>query len=598
MAGGRAERPAPGRQPAARLYLRLLGYAARYKGTFTLAILSMLVLAATEPLLPWLLGIVLDEGFIAAEAWVRWFAPAFIVGLFLVKGVFNYASSVALHWVAQRVVMDLRSAMFSRLLALPASFYDNSASGELISKLTYDVSQVSQAATRVLMVVVKDSLTLVVLIGYMVYLQWQLAVTVLVLAPLMAYAVYTISRRLRAMSRRVQHSMGRITHVAQEAIEGQRPVKIFAGHDYEAGRFQAAINDARKYIMKVVMASASNVPVVQLILACGLAIATYAALQLSAMERLSAGEFVAFATTAVLLFAPAKRLTGINEHLQRGLAAAESVFGLLDQAPEPDRGTRELPRARGAIAFESVRFRYPGSAADAVAGVDLQIAAGTTVALVGASGGGKSTLVSLVPRLYEPDAGCIRLDGIDIRELSLAALRANIALVSQDVVLFNDTIRNNIAYGALRGADDAAVLEAARAAHVLEFTEALPDGLDTLIGDRGVRLSGGQRQRLAIARAILKDAPVLILDEATASLDSVSERHIQAAMENVRRNRTCLVIAHRLSTVESADRILVLAGGRVVEDGTHAQLLAAGARYAHLHRTQMSGAMRAAGAGG
>lgn len=574
-------------------YRRLLGHVRPYAGTFALALVAMLALAATEPLLPWLLGTVLDEGFIAGQSRIRWFAPAFIIALFAVKGVLNYASSIGLHWVAQRVVMDLRAAMFARLLLLPAGFYDHHASGTLISRLTYDVTQVAQAATRVLMVVVKDSFTLVILALYMLYLQWQLALMVLVLAPLMAWTVFSISRRLRSNSRRVQESMGQITQVAQEAIEGHRPVKIFAGQDYETARFGRVINDTRKYIMKVVMASASNVPVVQLILACGLAAATWAALLLNGMGRMSAGEFVAFMTTAVLLFAPAKRLTGINEHLQRGLAAADSVFGLMDEPPEPDDGRGQLGDTRGALRFERVSFTYPGKDVPAVDEVSLDVEAGTTVALVGASGGGKSTLVSLVPRLYDVDDGRILLDGTDIRELSLASLRGAIALVSQDVVLFNDSIGNNIAYGALRGVEPAAVRAAAGAAHLLEFVDALPEGLDTLVGDRGVRLSGGQRQRLAIARAILKDAPILILDEATASLDSVSERHIQDAMEALRRNRTCLVIAHRLSTVESADRIVVLEGGRIIEQGSHAALLAAGGAYARLYHTQMGRAATA-----
>jgi subfamily B ATP-binding cassette protein MsbA len=575
------------------LYLRLLGFVKPYTRRLALSLLALIALGATEPLLPLALKAVFDGGFRERGDPAALLLPSLIVALFLARGVLGYIGRVAMQWVGNRVVMDLRARMFGRLVMLPARYFDAHSAGELISRLGYDAAQVSLAATQALKVAAEDSIRIVALLVAMLVLNPWLSLVVLALAPPIGWVMLSVSRRLRDMSRRVQDSMGALSHVAEEAIKGHRVVKVYAGQAYETERFGRAINDARKYAMKVVMAAAANVPVIQLIIALGLAALIYIAADQVARGVLSAGDFAAFFSSMILLLPPAKRLAAVNEYVQRGLAAAESVFGFIDESVEEDAGTIDIGRALGALRFADVSFAYEGGGRPALQGVSLEVAAGETVALVGASGSGKSTLVNLLPRFHAPQRGAVYLDGVDIATIRLERLRANIAFVSQDVVLFDDTVRNNIAYGAMRGASDAEVVAAARAAHVLEFATALPEGLDTPVGDRGARLSGGERQRLAIARALLKDAPVLILDEATSSLDSVSERHIRDALERLRRGRTCLVIAHRLSTVESADRIAVLAQGRIVELGTHRELLARGGAYADLYRSQFSGELPA-----
>jgi subfamily B ATP-binding cassette protein MsbA len=568
------------------LYARLLDYVRPHWRVFAACISSMVVYAATDPMLPALLQPFLDGSFLTKPAGRTLLFPLLIVILFVVRGALNYISTVSLSWVAQRVMTDLRDDMFRNLVRLPARFYDGSRAGELLSRLTYDVTQVQQSVTRVLMVAVKDSLSIIALLAYMMYIHWRLALVVSLLGPLIAYVVRRISLRLREMSRRVQRSMGDISHVAEETIKGHKVIRVYGGQDYEIKRFQQAGNAVRKYGMKVVMTAAANEPVILFIISCGIAMMVYAAMLLSASRLMSVGEFVSFFTSVSLLQAPVRRLVGVNESLQRGLAAAESIFALMDETPEPDYGLKVLERPGGEIRFEHVSFAYDDTLESALRDVTMIIAPGETVALVGASGSGKTTLAALLPRFYLPQQGTVAIDGMDIREFTLASLRAQIALVSQDVVLFNDSIRNNIAYGALRGAADATIVRAAEAARVMEFVHPLPQGLDTLIGENGMRLSGGQRQRLAIARALLKDAPILILDEATSALDTASERHIQEALETLRRGRTCLIIAHRLSTIENADRIVVLSAGRIVETGTHTALIQRGGAYARLHHLQ------------
>jgi subfamily B ATP-binding cassette protein MsbA len=444
------------------------------------------------------------------------------------------------------------------------------------------------ATTKAFTSLIKDSLSLTVLLSLMLWYNWQLTLLFLLLAPVIALAVTTISRRFRKTSRQIQMSMGEITHVVQEAIEGQRVVKTFCAQDAEVRTFDQVNRLNLRQAMKKATAAAVNVPVVELLAAIGVAIAIYFAMQQSSAGRLTAGEFTSYITAMALMMPAIKRLSMVNEVIQTGLAAAQSVFGLIDEPPEADPGRQELHAARGEVEYRQVNFFYPGSASAALDRVSFRIAPGETVALVGASGSGKTTAANLLPRFYMVEDGEILLDGVNINALTLASLRRQIALVSQETVLFDDTIRNNIAYGREGPVDDAPLLDAARAAHVLDFAERMPEGLETLVGERGVRLSGGQRQRIAIARALYKNAPILILDEATSALDTESERIVQEAMATLMRNRTTLVIAHRLSTIENAHRIVVLEHGRIIETGTHGELLGRNGQYARLYRLQFS----------
>jgi ATP-binding cassette, subfamily B, bacterial MsbA len=573
---------------SADLYRRLLRYVLPYWRIFLFSIISLVLLGATEPILPALMKPLLDGSFIEQDPTARLLIPALIIGVFLWRGIAGFAGEMALNWVAHKVVMDLRNEMFQKLVMLPASFHDNTKSGELISKLTFDVAQVAQATTQTLTVLVRDSLAATGLLLYMLYLNWKLWLIAMLAAPVVGLIVTVVSRRLRSLNRKLQQSMGAMTEVIQETIDCQKVVKVFGGQSYEGARFRQASNQSRQYTMKIVTTSQANSPIIQVTMAMALATMIYIAASEARAGTLTVGDFIAFFTAMILLLPPVKRLTDINNPLQRGLAAAESIFALIDEPQEPDEGKMSMGRAAGEIRFCALDFYYLHQPTPVLSDVSVTIAAGETVALVGASGSGKTSLVSLIPRFYHPTSGRIALDGIDIRAITLQSLRRNIALVTQEVVLFNDTVRNNIAYGAMRELSDGEVLRAAQAAHVMEFVRTLPEGLETLIGEHGVRLSGGQRQRLAIARALLKDAPILILDEATSALDTASERYIQAALEALKRGRTCIVIAHRLSTIEHADRIMVLKHGRIVEIGTHAELIRRQGVYAELHRLQFT----------
>ena len=569
------------------LYTRLLSYVMPYKKAFALAVLAMVAVALTEPLFPAIMKYLLDNGFKTQDPRMVWLIPAGMVALFLVRGVFTFCTSYLMHWISNHLVSDIRRELFAKILVLPTQTYHDHSSGKLIARLLYDVGNVTESATSVLVTLIRESLTAAALVCYLIYLDWKLTLITLAVGPVIALIVKAFSQRIRAASRMTQKSIRLISHSIEETVAANKVIKIFGGQAQQTERFRSDIERFRRSMMREAIPASAVTPITHIAASVAVAIIIFMALsQTMGQAGASAGGFISFITAMLMLISPIKQLTSINSILQRGLAACESVFSLLDMPAEDDSGKRELPRAKGNIAFEHVAFRYPGADRLALADISFSMAAGQTVALVGASGGGKTTIGALIPRLYRITSGRITIDGIDINDLTLASLRQNIALVSQDIVLFNDTIEANIAFGSRDTYSRADVTEAAKAANAWDFIEQLPDSLDTLIGENGAKLSGGQRQRIAIARALLKDASILILDEATSALDTESERQVQAALAVLMKNRTTFVIAHRLSTIERADSILVLDQGRIVEQGRHAELMSAGGYYANLNRLQ------------
>ncbi|MFN2309822.1 MAG: lipid A export permease/ATP-binding protein MsbA [Gammaproteobacteria bacterium] len=566
-------------------YRRLIGYVLPHWKLFLFSALAMVVFAATDTGFAALMKPMLDDSFVGKDPDAIRTIPLLLIGLFLVRGITGFISSYGMSWVGRQVIQSLRGEMFARLLSLPNRYYDAHPSGQLVAKLIYNVEQVSQASTNAITILIRDSLTVLFLLAWMFYISGWLASLFLLIGPLLVVLTRYVTRRYRVISRRIQDSMADVTQIANETIAGHKVVKAFGTQAYEQQRFDLINRKNAALQMKHIATSAAAVPATQFMAASVLAGVIYMATLDSMADKITPGGFVSFIAAMMLLMPCLKRLSTVNSALQRGIAAAEAIFALLDEAPEPDSGERPLVRARGSVEFREVGFRYPGAADPVLKGLSFVMEPGRMVALVGRSGSGKSTLAGLLPRFYDPQQGALLIDGVDIRDYRLADLRAQIALVSQDVVLFNDTVANNIAYGRADVSRDA-IVHAAKIAHALEFIEALPQGFDTRIGERGVLLSGGQRQRLAIARALLKDAPILILDEATSALDSESERAIQAALETLMHGRTTLVIAHRLSTVEKADLILVMEAGAIVEAGRHAELLAGEGRYAALYRLQ------------
>ncbi len=577
----------PAAQPVAdsswKIYKRLFSYSRVYLSMLIISMIAFFVYGGTQALLAEVVKQFLDA-LEAGAAHPLWYVPVGVVALAFVRGVSFFVANYTMINVSSKVVNDLRKDVFKHLLVLPSAYYDNRNSAELISLITYNVNQVTTAATDAVRVVFREGFTVLAVLGYLLYQDWKLTLIFLVVAPLMASIVLLASKRFRKLSDRMQVSMGNLAHITSESVQGYRLVRSYGGQTFEQQRFDNSSEKNTKEGIKFGLVKSLQTPILQFLLSVVLAVLMGLVLYLGDS---SPSETVAYVIAAGLLARPIRALTEVNSAMQRGIAAADSVFSILDEPPEQDTGTHDLNQVKGEIVLRDVSFRYASSDQPVLKNINLTIPAGKTVALVGHSGSGKSTLASIISRFYEVSEGDVLLDGKPIQAFSLEQLRQQMALVSQQVTLFNCSVAENIAYGDLAGASRADIEKAAQAAFAKDFVDALPEGFETLIGEDGARLSGGQRQRLAIARAILKDAPILILDEATSALDTESERAIQAALQNLMTERTTVVIAHRLSTIENADCIVVMDNGEIVESGNHNELMAAGGYYARLHAAQV-----------
>ncbi|MBX2886289.1 MAG: lipid A export permease/ATP-binding protein MsbA [Granulosicoccus sp.] len=567
-------------------YKRLLSYVKPYRTQFGFAILGMVGYALTDTAFAALMKPMLDGGFVDQDKSAILFVPIAIMVIFVIRGIGDFASSYYMAWIGWSVISQLRSDVFTKYLSLPTSFYDRASSGELISKITFNSQMVAQAASTSLTIFVRDTLTSIGLFALMFYHSWQLSLVFLIVGPIIGVIVSRVSHRFREINRNIQGSMGAVSHVIQETLDGSRIIKIFGGQETQSELFAIANERNRKFNMTETVVRALNAPMVQFLVAGALAIIVYVASSGALAEPISVGSFMSFITAMLLLFPPMRRLTSINNQMQKGIAAGESLFAMLDMESETDNGTVVLTPPIRSIEYRGVELRYDSEKPPVLNEVSIAISTGETVAFVGESGSGKTSLVNLLPRLYEYQNGAISINGEAIENYTLQSLRAQIAYVSQDVMLFNDTIANNIAYGSNTEIEESTLMEACKAAHAHDFIQELADQYDTMVGENGVLLSGGQRQRVAIARALLKNAPILILDEATSALDTESERKVQEGLDTLMQGRTTLVIAHRLSTIESADRIVVMDQGSIVEVGAHKELLEKQSHYHRLYQLQ------------
>ncbi len=570
------------------LYRRLLSYTFEHKIVFFFSILAMAAFAITDTAFAALMKPLLDGSFVEKDPDTIKYFPIVLVGLFLIRSIAGFISTYGIAWVGRNVVKKIRKEMFDKLVHTPTSTYDFSSSGELLSKVTYDTEQVAEAATKALTVLVRDGLTVIGLVGLMFYQSFVLSVGLFVIGPVIAIFIKLMSVRFRDTSKHIQESMGYITNVVEELIAGHRVVKIFGGENSEKNSFEIVNENNKTRHLKLALIQGVSIPMVQFVVAVFLAGVIYYVTSQTYSSQISVGTFMSFITAMILVFAPIKRLAEINVVLQRGLAASDSIFTLLDsQAEDNNKGEKDfLDKEFNAIKFINIKFSYTGTDSFALENINFEVPRGTTCAIVGRSGSGKSTLMNLLPRFYDIREGKIEIDDKDISKATLVDLREMIAYVGQDLTLFNDTVRNNIAYGLLENMTENQIIDASKTAHAYDFIMSFDKGFDTLVGDNGILLSGGQRQRIAIARAILKDSPILLLDEATSSLDSESEKLIQQALEDLRKNKTTIVIAHRLSTIEKADNIIVLDEGKIVEQGNHEALIESNGLYSSLHKIQ------------